>query len=41
MVCLIVRADEIIVGAPTYGEGNDVDVGQIHIYINSTNVSSS
>ena len=38
-VYLIVRVDEIVVGAPTYSDGSDVNIGQIHIYINLTTVS--
>ena len=38
---LFVRADEIIVGAPTYGEVGDVNIGQIHIYITSSDVNIS
>ena len=38
-VYLIVRVDEIVVGAPTYSEGSNINIGQIHIYMNLTNVS--
>lgn len=38
---LFVRVDEIIIGAPTYGEVGDVNIGQIHIYINSSDVNMS
>ena len=38
---LFVRADEIIIGAPTYGEVGDVNIGQIHIYIDSSDVNVS
>ena len=38
---IFIRADEIIIGAPTYGEDNDVNIGQIYIYINSSDVNGS
>jgi len=30
----VIRFDEIVVGAPTYSEGDNIDVGQIHVYVN-------
>lgn len=33
---IIFRIDEIIVGAPGYSENSSTNIGQIHIYINSS-----